>query len=150
MDEWMWTQVQKLKFFQYLFFIISQLLFHVLNIHSRVIALLMADWWERNYILALGLCLIGFLLCLLWASDFEIKANKMIPFRNMAKIRSLLNRINIQQSLGPYISCSDMWCNYRSKAQFISNILKISLNYTCHSHGPRNYVKQWEGKCKVI
>lgn len=48
-----------------------------------------------------------------------------MPFRSMAKIRSLLNMIKILQRFVLQILCSDTACNFRNKAQFFNFFLKF-------------------------
>lgn len=52
----------------------------------------------------------------------------MMPFRNMAKIRRLLNMIKILWRLGLEQFYVQTWCNFRNKAQFFSSLKKKNVS----------------------
>lgn len=63
----------------------------------------------------------------------------MMPFRNMAKIRRLLNMIKILWRLGLEQFYVQTWCNFRNKAQFFSSLKKkMCPDYIKYSYCTRN------------
>lgn len=58
----------------------------------------------------------------------------MMPFRNMAKIRRLLNMIKILWRLGLEQFYVQTWCNFRNKAQFFSSLKKKCVRIISSTH----------------
>lgn len=58
----------------------------------------------------------------------------MMPFRNMAKIRRLLNMIKILWRLGLEQFYVQTWCNFRNKAQFFSSLKKKCVQIISSTH----------------